>query len=174
MLAGSAIRGIPVAGLVAPALPVWDGRPKALVAEFDHQVLRDETPYPFVVQTEQHKLSELGLRRLFRDGTSTSARNGRDRPRQDARTPRHDRGCGAAVFDYVIELRRGRSTGANASTSNLKATPGPSASWCSRPCSTPVGVGCLPRSYISDPEEWTNLFFKKKGGVFFFSPHGDD
>src|SRR5205814_1656566 len=39
-------------------------RGHALVAEFDHQVLRGETPYPYVVQTEQHKLSEIGLRRL--------------------------------------------------------------------------------------------------------------
>ena len=52
------------AGLVARHFQFWDGATKTLVAEFDHQVLRGETPYPFVVQTEQHKLSELGLRRL--------------------------------------------------------------------------------------------------------------
>jgi len=37
-------------GLVARHFQFWDGATKALVAEFDHQVLRDETPYPFVVQ----------------------------------------------------------------------------------------------------------------------------
>src|SRR2546426_7054176 len=51
-------------GLVARHFQFWDGATKTLVAEFDHQVLRGETPYPFVVQTEQHKLCELGLRRL--------------------------------------------------------------------------------------------------------------
>src|SRR5258706_8244745 len=51
-------------GLVARQFQFWDGATKALVAEFDHQLLRGETPYPYVVQTEQHKLSEIGLRRL--------------------------------------------------------------------------------------------------------------
>ena len=51
-------------GLVARHFQFWDGATKTLVAEFDHEVLRDETPYPFVVQTEQHKLAELGVRRL--------------------------------------------------------------------------------------------------------------
>jgi len=51
-------------GLVARYFQFWDGATKTLVAEFDHEVLRGETPYPYVVQTEQHKLSEIGLRRL--------------------------------------------------------------------------------------------------------------
>ncbi|HYR47777.1 MAG TPA: FAD-dependent oxidoreductase, partial [Candidatus Polarisedimenticolia bacterium] len=46
-------------GLVARHFQFWDGATKKLVAQFDHEVLRDETPYPFVVQTEQHKLCEL-------------------------------------------------------------------------------------------------------------------
>ena len=51
-------------GLVARHFQFWDGATKTLVAEFDHEVLRDETPYPYVVQTEQHKLVRIGLRRL--------------------------------------------------------------------------------------------------------------
>src|SRR3989441_6525305 len=51
-------------GLVARHFQFWDGTTKTLVAEFDHEMLRDETPYPFVVQAEQHKLCALGLRRL--------------------------------------------------------------------------------------------------------------
>src|SRR5437879_5014723 len=51
-------------GLVARYFQFWDGATKTLVAEFDHHALRDETPYPYVVQTEQHKLSAIGLRRL--------------------------------------------------------------------------------------------------------------
>ncbi len=61
-------------GLVARHFQFWDGATKALVAEFDHQVLRDETPYPFVVQTEQHKLSELGLRRLSPEAPASRRR----------------------------------------------------------------------------------------------------
>src|SRR5258706_956830 len=51
-------------GLVARQFQFWDGARKALVAEFDHQLLRGETLYPYVVQAEEHKLSEIGLRRL--------------------------------------------------------------------------------------------------------------
>src|SRR5262249_56455155 len=50
-------------GLVARHFQFWDGASRTLVAEFDHEVLRDETPYPYVVQTEQHKLCEIGMRR---------------------------------------------------------------------------------------------------------------
>jgi 3-(3-hydroxy-phenyl)propionate hydroxylase len=50
-------------GLVARYFQFWDG-PHRLVAEFDHEMLKGETPYPYVVQTEQHKLCEIGLRRL--------------------------------------------------------------------------------------------------------------
>ena len=42
----------------------WDKPARARVAEFDHDLLRDETPYPFVVQTEQHKLARMGIDRL--------------------------------------------------------------------------------------------------------------
>src|SRR5258705_2569688 len=99
-------------GLVARYFQFWDGTTKTLVAEFDHEVLRDETPYPFVVQTEQHKLSELGLRRLaampnveLRLGTGVTDLA------QDARSARvTTEGAERHVFDYVIGCDRGRRT----------------------------------------------------------------
>ena len=51
-------------GLVARYFQFWDKPAQARIAEFDHEVLRDETPYPFVVQTEQHKLARMGIERL--------------------------------------------------------------------------------------------------------------
>ncbi len=51
-------------GLVARHFQFWDGVRRELVAEFDFDRLRDETPYPFVVQLEQHKLVNMGLGRL--------------------------------------------------------------------------------------------------------------
>ena len=35
-----------------------------IIAEFDFRILKDETPYPFAVQCEQHKLAGMALRRL--------------------------------------------------------------------------------------------------------------
>src|ERR1700744_5890002 len=46
-------------GLVARYFDFWDRERRELIARFDHDVLRDETKFPFVVQTEQHKLVNI-------------------------------------------------------------------------------------------------------------------
>src|SRR2546429_682369 len=48
-------------GLVARYFQFWDGATKTLVAEFDHEVLRGETPYPYVVQIAQLHLRSRGM-----------------------------------------------------------------------------------------------------------------
>src|ERR671934_924004 len=51
-------------GLVARYFHFWDRPTRTRIAEFDHDLLRGETDFPFVVQTEQHKLANMGLARL--------------------------------------------------------------------------------------------------------------
>jgi len=51
-------------GLVARYFQFWDRDSQQRVAQFDHELLRGETEYPFVVQTEQHKLARMGIRKL--------------------------------------------------------------------------------------------------------------
>src|SRR5262245_37725269 len=51
-------------GLVEPLFRIWDRSSGQLVAEFDFGILKDETPYPFAVQCEQHKLAAMTLERL--------------------------------------------------------------------------------------------------------------
>src|SRR5436305_3295637 len=51
-------------GLVARTFQFWDRPQMRLIAEFDFERLRGETAYPFVVQTEQHKLANMGIARL--------------------------------------------------------------------------------------------------------------
>src|SRR5437867_1065304 len=51
-------------GLVARYFHFWDRPTRIRLAEFDHDLLRNETKFPFVVQTEQHKLANMGLARL--------------------------------------------------------------------------------------------------------------
>jgi len=51
-------------GYVEPLFRIWDRQSKKLIAEFDFGILKDETPYPFAVQCEQHKLAAMALRRL--------------------------------------------------------------------------------------------------------------
>jgi 3-(3-hydroxy-phenyl)propionate hydroxylase len=148
-------------GLVARHFQFWDGATKALVAEFDHQVLCDETPYPYVVQTEQHKLSELGLRRLsampnveLRLGTGVTD------VAQDSRGARvTTEGAERHVFDYVIGCDGGRSTVRKCLDIEFEGYTWPERFLVLTTLfDFQTALGCCPRSYVSDPEEWTNLF----------------
>src|SRR5439155_5274951 len=51
-------------GLVARTFQFWDRPSLRLVAEFDFDRLRDETAYPYIVQTERPKPALMGIARL--------------------------------------------------------------------------------------------------------------
>src|SRR4029079_6351315 len=51
-------------GLVAPIFQFWDRPTDSLVAQFDHAILKERPPHPFVVQCEQFKTAKLLLQRL--------------------------------------------------------------------------------------------------------------
>src|SRR6188768_1417107 len=51
-------------GYVEPLFRIWDRNTNSLTAEFDFRILKDETPYPFAVQCEQHKLAGMAIERL--------------------------------------------------------------------------------------------------------------
>src|ERR687896_1112564 len=51
-------------GLIARTFQFWDRPTLELIAEFDFDRLKGETAYPFVVQTEQHKLANMAIERL--------------------------------------------------------------------------------------------------------------
>ncbi|HJV10738.1 MAG TPA: FAD-dependent oxidoreductase, partial [Burkholderiales bacterium] len=48
-------------GLVSRTFQFWDRATLKLIAEFDFARLAGETAYPFVVQTEQHKLANMAI-----------------------------------------------------------------------------------------------------------------
>ena len=146
-------------GLVARYFQFWDGATKTLVAEFDHETLRNETPFPYVVQTEQHKLCEIGLRRLasmpnveIRLGTPVTGLA------QDAKGARL-MASGEHAFDYIIGCDGGRSTVRKCIDVEFEGY-----TWPERFLVLTslfdfhAALGCRERSYISDPEEWSNLF----------------
>ena len=51
-------------GLVCRYFQFWDRDSRTRVAQFDHEILRDETKFPFAVQTEQHKLVQMLLPKI--------------------------------------------------------------------------------------------------------------
>lgn len=48
-------------GLVAPRFQYWDRETGEMIAEFDHEVIRDETRFPYVLQCERIKLVEEAM-----------------------------------------------------------------------------------------------------------------
>jgi 3-(3-hydroxy-phenyl)propionate hydroxylase len=57
-------------GLVSHRFQHWDRVSGELVAEFDFARLRDETPFPYAVQCESHKLVTIGLAKLAACGNA--------------------------------------------------------------------------------------------------------
>jgi 3-(3-hydroxy-phenyl)propionate hydroxylase len=148
-------------GLVARYFQFWDGASKSLVAEFDHEFLRDETPFPFVIQTEQHKLCEIALRRLVsmpdvdvRLGTRVTGVEQDPAKVRVTTEPADDH-----RYDYLIACDGGRSTVRRSLGIEFEGY-----TWPERFLVLTTlfdfqeALGCCTRSYVSDPEEWTNLF----------------
>lgn len=151
-------------GLVARHFQFWDGARKTLVAEFDHEVLRDETPFPYVVQTEQHKLVEIGLRRLaamrnasvHRDTRVTAVTQDGELVRVYAESPA---GQEQRDFDYVIGCDGGRSAVRKSLGVEFEGYTWPERFLVLTTLfDFQAALGCCARNYISDPAEWTNLF----------------
>jgi 3-(3-hydroxy-phenyl)propionate hydroxylase len=49
-------------GIVAPKFHYWDRQDNALIAEFDHALLKDDTRFPYVLQCERIKIIEEALK----------------------------------------------------------------------------------------------------------------
>src|SRR5436190_21866456 len=98
-------------GLVARTFQFWDRSTLRLIAEFDFERLRGETTYPYVVQTEQHKLALMAIARLralpnaeVRMATRVAGLT------QDAEGVSVETESGTLRADYVIGCDGGRST----------------------------------------------------------------
>lgn len=151
-------------GLVAPIVQFWDRPTGECVAQFDHALLRDETPYPYVIQCEQFKTSQLILDRLralpnvevlfdhqvldvaAHDGAVDVSVRGPDGVR------RHQ---GA----YLIGADGGRSV-----VRKQCGIPFEGFTWADRflvlttPHDFAASRGYCYRSYFADPDEWCNCF----------------
>jgi 3-(3-hydroxy-phenyl)propionate hydroxylase len=151
-------------GLVAPLVQFWDRPSGELVAQFDHALLEDDTPYPYVIQCEQFKTARLILDRLERmpqvevlfghqvvevtqsEGAVAVSVRGPDGLR------RH-------VGAYLIGADGGRST-----CRKQCGIPFEGFTWAERflvlttPFDFEASRGYCHRSYFADPDEWCNCF----------------
>src|SRR5919106_892823 len=148
------------AGLIARTFQFWDRAKLELIAEFDFSRLEGETAYPFVVQTEQHKLANMALARL-RDMPNAEVRVGARVTDLTQRPEWVEVHCEDQLFaaDYVIGADGGRSTVRKSLEIEFEGY-----TWPERflvittKFDFQAALGCCFRNYMADPQEWTNLF----------------
>jgi 3-(3-hydroxy-phenyl)propionate hydroxylase len=147
-------------GLVARTFEFWDRPARERIAVFDFDRLRDETGFPFVVQTEQHKLANMALARLrsmpnaeIVMGAAVSSLE------QDEKQVTVTAGEKRFTADYVIGADGGRSTVRKCLGIEFDGY-----TWPERflvittKFDFAAALGCCYRNYMADPQEWTNLF----------------
>ena len=151
-------------GLVARTFQFWDRPSGRMIAEFDHAILKDDTPYPFVVQCEQHKLARLAIERLREIPNADVQFSARvDAVQQfDERvelTIETDRGQECVTGSYLIGADGGRSTVRKALGIDFEGYTFPERFLVlTTPVDFSAEFGAGYRSYFSDPDEWANLF----------------
>jgi 3-(3-hydroxy-phenyl)propionate hydroxylase len=147
-------------GLVSRTFQFWDRPTLKLVAEFDFSRLAGETAYPFVVQTEQHKLANMAIAQL-RGMPNAEVRMGAcvSKVSQTANEAVVTIGDETLSAEYVIGADGGRSTVRKALGIEFEGY-----TWPERflvittRFDFQAALGCCLRNYMADPREWTNLF----------------
>lgn len=151
-------------GLSARYFQFWDQAAQKRVAQFDHEVLKNDTPYPFVVQTEQHKLAHMGIEKLRQNADVrihfqhrvTEVSQTADKVSLTVDTPD---GAQEISADYVIAADGGRSALRKALDISFDGM-----TWPERFIVITVKddferiMGCCYRNYLAHPGAWTNLF----------------
>src|SRR4249920_3228987 len=151
-------------GLVEPLFRIWDRPSQQIVAEFDFRMLKDETPYPFAVQCEQHKLAGIAIERLkkFPDAkvefsarltSLTQSGDGVEVEVETAGGTRKIAGC------YLIGCDGGRSTVRKALGIEFEGYTHPERFLVLTTTFTfDTEFAQCSRNYFSDPDEWCALF----------------
>jgi 3-(3-hydroxy-phenyl)propionate hydroxylase len=147
-------------GLVSRTFEFWDRPTLERIAVFDFARLSGETDFPYVVQTEQHKLANMAIERLramanaeILLGTAATALC------QDEEQVSVTAGDNRFSADYVIGADGGRSTVRKSLGIEFEGY-----TWPERflvvttKFDFAAALGVCYRNYMADPQEWTNLF----------------
>ena len=152
-------------GLISPKFQYWDRVRNEMFAEFDHAALKSDTRFPYVLQCERGKIIDEAMQLLAR------------RPECEIRlattfqtfTQNAD-GVEAIVTNEAEEQERIRGSfivSAEGGRSNVRRTLGMEFEGYTYPERTLTVCVCYDfdrnhgyayRNYLSDPEQWSNLF----------------
>jgi 3-(3-hydroxy-phenyl)propionate hydroxylase len=154
-------------GIIAPLFHYWDRHESKLVAEFDHAHLKDDTRFPYVLQCERIKIVEEALKlvkahpgielRLSSEFTAFSQT-------ADGVTAQVTNPAGeseAIAGSYLVSAEGARSIVRKDLDIEFEGFTYPD-----RTLNIEVAYdfrkhGYTERNYISDPDEWSNLFHWK-------------
>jgi 3-(3-hydroxy-phenyl)propionate hydroxylase len=151
-------------GLTEPLFRIWDRASKQIVAEFDFGRLKDETPYPFAVQCEQHKLAKMTIERLRAfpqvkfefSARVTDLRQSDDGVAIDVESAD---GTRTVAGSYLIGTDGGRSTVRKGLGIEFEGYTHPER-FLILTTTFDIGTmypGCT-RNYLTDPDAWFSLF----------------
>jgi len=154
-------------GLIAPKFQYWDRQNNALIAEFDHALLKDDTRFPYVLQCERIKIIEEALKMAkahpridVRMATEfTSFEQYRDSVTADVKNAAGD--PETIEGSYLISAEGARSIVRRMLDVEFEGFTYPE-----RTINIEVAYdfrkhGYTERNYISDPDEYSNLFHWK-------------
>ncbi|HEY2136601.1 MAG TPA: FAD-dependent monooxygenase, partial [Xanthobacteraceae bacterium] len=154
-------------GIVAPLFHYWDRHHNRLIAEFDHAHLRDDTPFPYVLQCERIKIVEeaLALARAHPlidvrlSTTFTAFAQGSDGIVAHVTNPAGE--AETITGAYLVSGEGARSIVRKQLDIEFEGFTD-----SDRILNIEVAYdfrhhGYTERNYISDPEEWSNLFHWK-------------
>lgn len=151
-------------GMIAPIVHYWERQGQQLIAEFDHAVLKEDTSFPYVLQCERIKIVEEALA-MVKDDPQCDLRMGTTFDSFEQKSE----GVVAVVTnpDGVQERIDGRflvsAEGARSLVRNQLGIEFEGFTYPDRTLNIEVAYdfsmhGFADRNYISDPEEWSNLF----------------
>jgi 3-(3-hydroxy-phenyl)propionate hydroxylase len=154
-------------GIIAPLFHYWERRDHTLIAEFDHAHLKDDTRFPYVLQCERIKIVEEALKlakahpniELRLSTTFTSFTQDADGVTAQVANP-------AGETEQVRGLYLVSGEGARSIVRKDLGIAFEGFTYPDRTLNIEVAYdfrrhGYTERNYISDPEEWSNLFHWK-------------
>ena len=154
-------------GIIAPLFHYWDRSEHRLIAEFDHAHLKDDTRFPYVLQCERIKIVEEALRlakahpniELHLSTTFTAFTQGSDAVTAWATNPAGETESVSGA--YLVSAEGARSIVRKDLDIEFEGFTYPD-----RTLNIEVAYdfrrhGYTERNYISDPDEWSNLFHWK-------------
>jgi 3-(3-hydroxy-phenyl)propionate hydroxylase len=154
-------------GIIAPLFHYWDRANGERIAEFDHAVLKNDTKFPYVLQCERIKIVEEGLRMAkanslieVRMGTAFTGFT------QDAESVtafvENEAGEKETIRGrYIVSAEGARSIVRKELDIEFEGFTYPDRTLNIEVAYDFKRHGYTDRNYISDPEEWSNLFHWK-------------